>query len=171
MKQEIYLPAHGSDLNDGFVFRIELHCQESDKTSFAAEGYMGTYLLPLFQRIYDVLGNQMFSWGMLDNKKYCIYANYADYKIAQMESAGLGVAVGYYNLARKINGSSVMSGVTGTGVIRSTGHVQPIAGDDAKLKAAKFNIPNFKKLITPDTIKHINELHRIIGDIKWKLGF
>lgn len=166
MKQEIYLPAHGSDLSDGFVFKVELYCEQSDKTSFAAKGCMATFLLPLFQRIFNVLAKQMQSWSVLNNKKYSISADYPEYKIAQTESAGLGIAIGYYHLARKINGSNVINGVTGTGMIRSTGHIQPIVGDAAKLKAAKLNIPNFKKLITPDKIKHINELHQVIGAIK-----
>lgn len=157
IKQEIWLPAYKN--STGFVFKIAISFEPDAGLAFTTEGKMAHALLPVFKKVVAALINTQHSWSNLIGK-FKLFADYPDYEVGQSDSAGLGFAIGLYNIARKLNGSSSLSiGITGTGVVMSNGYVDHIGGAKAKQKAAKLDIPGFKKLLTPEDIPHLAYLH------------
>lgn len=162
ISEHIFLVAHTeNDNTKGLVFNILLTAIENKKATYIAEGSMATTLLPLFEKIVFILKKIQPSWKLLDDYQLKLTGDYAQYTVKQYDSAGLGLAIGLYNIARKINHSSFAEGITGTGMIRFDGSVDEVRGISSK-KEASLDIPNFKKLLSKHDITHLSQLHHAL---------
>ena len=157
--EHLFLVAHTKDETaKGLVFNMELTAIKNNYGSYSSDGKMARSLLPLFKKIINILQNIQPSW----NYHLTLTGDYAHYDIKQHDSAGLGLAIGLYNIARKINKSSCIEGITGTGMIRLDGSVSDAHGISSKHEAS-LSIPQFKKLVTADDISHLSQLHAILN--------
>ncbi|MCK5818143.1 MAG: hypothetical protein KAH18_02605 [Psychromonas sp.] len=158
--QVIHLPAFTAE-GQGLCFQLELNCKslfsKHDNHVTATGGFASSFL-PLFERIRGILLSLQASWRILDQCSINIHAEYPKFRVADFQSAGLGIAVAFYNVARAINGSMIAANITGTGAIRLDGSVTEVRGIISKKHAVK-QLPANTQLIVPDDIQHLTELH------------
>ena len=161
--EQLFLVAHTKDETaTGLVFNITLTAVKNACGSYSANGKMAQSLLPLFKKIVTILQNMQPCWNILSHYHLSLTGDYPHYDIKQHDSAGLGLAIGLYNIARKINQSSFVEGITGTGMIRLDGSVSDAHGISSKHEAS-LAIPYFKKLLTTQDISHLSQLHLILN--------
>lgn len=160
--EPIFLVAHAKNHQQkGFVFDVTLAALPNSRGGYSSEGKMAGALLPLFKKVADILKSIQPSWNLLNDYHLLLTADYAEYTVKECDSAGLGLAIGLYNVARKINNSSSVEGILGTGMIRLNGSVSEARGVDSK-EEASFDTPKFKKLLTKNDISHLCQLHGLL---------
>ena len=161
--EPIFLAAYTKNDNaKGLVFNMTLTAINNKQESYVANGEMAKTLLPLLKKIVTILKEIQPSWTLLDEYRLILTGNHANYIVKQYDSAGLGLAIGLYNIARKINHSSFVEGIIGTGMIRLDGSVDEVRGISSKTEAS-IDIPNFKKLLSKSEISHLSQLHTTLN--------
>lgn len=160
--ENLFLAAHTKDENTkGFIFNLQLSAIKNHSESYTADGKMAETLLPLLKKVAHILKEIQLSWTILNDYELKLTGDYPNYDVKQYDSAGLGLAIGLYNIARKINKSSFSEGIIGTGMIRLDGSVSDVRGISSK-QSASLNIPNFKKLLGKNEISHLLQLHSVL---------
>ncbi len=160
IQQVIHLPAFTGE-GQGLCFQLTLNCQafsNKHENNVTATGAFASSFLPFFERIRAILLSLQASWRILDQCSINIHAEYPEFRVADFQSAGLGIAVAYYNVARALNGSTIVPNITGTGAIRLDGSVTEVRGVISK-KHAVEKLPANTQLIVPDDIQHLSKLH------------
>lgn len=162
ISEQIFLVAHTRDHSaKGLVFNMLLTAIKNKQAAYIADGAMAKTLLPLLEKIIFILKKIQPSWKLLDEYQLKLTGDYGQYTVKQYDSAGLGLAIGLYNIARKINQSSFVEGIAGTGMIRFDGSVDDVRGISSKIQAS-LDITHFKKLLSKHEITHLSQLHHVL---------
>lgn len=158
----IYLPAY-TDNNSGQLFKITMDFTPTNKiTKIDATGEIVVHLLSLFTDILTLFTKFYPSTKHLLTGHYQIYDSHKKHHIIHTESAGLGIAIGIFSLARKLNNSTSLPPLAATGCVMANGNIERVGGIYHKKNATLCSQYNVKKLITPNDIKHIAFLYKTL---------
>ena len=159
IKVPLVLPAFSDTKNMGHVFMFELHYKRNIHNVFYAECDLGSTIMQEMKRVTSILYRLNPIWEMLKGD-FTLYGSYQSYKAMDIASAGLGIAIALYNLARKLNGSIAVTNLVGTGLIRIDGLVEYVDGIESKAKAVFKHYGLYNKLVTAREIPHLLEIDR-----------
>lgn len=152
----LVLAAYSAD-HKGHIFNFPVIYLPAKENIVHAECELGNALLLELLRILNILYRVKASWNMIKGS-FVLNVSYHDILSGDISSSGLGIAIGLFNLARKINGSKIISHITGTGNIRANGLVEGAAGVEIKKSALKKVFSDEIILLTADEIPNLHKL-------------
>ncbi len=158
---DLYLPAYSNAEVSGYLFLFKLNFTSNRINTFEAEDELGNSLLRELDRVLHILYRINKVWQMLQGS-FILEGHYSQFKAGATASAGLGIAIALFNLARMINGSRIVSNVIGTGFVRASGHIEKIAGLSSKSRVILNQLGVTHHILTATTIPHLNYLDSIL---------
>ena len=154
---DLHLPAYSNTEVCGYLFLFRLTFTANNINTFKAEDELGNSLLWELSRVLHILYRINAVWQMLQGS-FILEGHYPEFKAGATASAGLGIAITLFNLARMINGSRIVSNVIGTGFIRASGYIEKIAGLSSKSNVVLNQLGKTHHILTAAAIPHLNYL-------------
>lgn len=158
---ELALAAYTHDNSIGCLFTFGLSYTPQENNTFHAECEFGEALLKEVQRTLFILYTVKNTWQLLKGQ-FTLSSMYQDYIAGSTSSAGLGIAISLFNLARMVNGSAPVSDVLGTGFIRLNGNIESVDGIEHKSRAVIDSGRGYKKMLTAEDLNHLYFLDRVL---------
>lgn len=150
-----------SEKRKGHIFQFPVIYIPEPENTIHAQCELGNAFLLELLRVLTILNHIKPLWGMIKGR-FILDSMYHHISSGDISSSGLGIAIGLFNLARKINGSQTINHITGTGNIRSNGLVEFASAIEIKRKTLEDHFSGKMKLLTSENIDHLYHLDEVL---------
>lgn len=159
----VNIPAYDSD-NNGLIIEFKLTATSSNKFLINTRGKVAEALQRNFKRIIEIMSSMKSSWEYLESFNYLLECNSDQFIVRDSKSSSMALSIALLNINRVKQGKTLVSGLTGTGVLRIDGSFDCSHLEEKKYNAAK-NFKSINKFITPKVSKNLFELENFINQI------
>jgi hypothetical protein len=164
-EQQLYLVGYTSHNNteQGCAIPLVITADYSVDAGCFAKDSQTRRLVPLLHRISWLMINHGIASSILANCCLQLMGQSSGYQLGEVDSAGLALAIGLYNIARKLNGSRTNDRITGIGYVRHSGDVEITDKEMIKQHAVRSqNIP-VDRVLTYQCVPHLLALQSVLA--------
>lgn len=164
-EQQLYLLGYTSHNNTdhGCAIPLAITTDYSADPGCVAKDDQARALVPLFQRVNRLMINHGIASSILANCRFELMVQTSGYQLGEVDSAGLALAIGLYNIARKLNGSRTNDRVTGIGHLRHSGDVEMTDRETVKQHAARARNLPLDGILTCQSVPHVLSLQPVLA--------
>jgi len=145
---------------DGVVTPLTIDAAWSDHYVAWAQNSQGQAWLSLFNRLCSILIRINPCWEVLSHCAFYLRYHPNNYQPSECHSAGLGLAIGLFNIVRLLNGSTEVRNVTGTGIVRLDGTVE--RGQHEAIKKQAISQTSGETCLTAVELNHLGQLQSVL---------
>lgn len=158
----VNIPAYDAS-NNGLIVEFKLTATSSNKFLVNAHGKVAEALKRNFKRIIEIISSMKESWACLEPMAYLLECSSNQFLVKDSKSSSMALSIALININRAIHGEAIVPGLSGTGVLRIDGSFESSHLEGQKYFAARSNLKNLNKFITPNASRNLFELEALIN--------
>lgn len=158
----VNIPAYDAR-NNGLIVEFKLTATSNDNFLINAHGKVAESLKRNLKRVIEIMLSMQKSWSCLEPMSYLLECNSNHFVVKDSKSSSMALSMALINIHRAIEGKALVPGLSGTGILRLDGSFDSSSLEEQKYFAARSNLKNLNKFITPHVSRDLFELEALIN--------